>query len=319
MLQVRELCCSACYLRATNLRWRRGPGESCVAGTNEIAKVPSVLMTGVVVLHLGTLLVFLTGVSPVALLVFAVMFVVRATGITTGYHRYFSHRSFKTSRPFQFVLALWGTLAAQGGLSWWVSHHRDHHRFTDTEKDIHSPTSHGFLRGHITWLFTEDSKTRGQAQVQDIDRFPELRWLEAVYLPIMIAQGAGLFFLGVWLDYLFPGLGTSGLQLLVWGFFISTVAVLHTTFAVNSVCHMWGSAPHDAGDDSKNNFVVGLLAMGEGWHNNHHAFAYSARHGLEWWQIDVTWYLLIVLEKLGIVWDLKLPRPAVTVPVSSTN
>ncbi len=284
--------------------------DAAVAPGPGTGRVPlSVLaVTGVVILHLSALLVFFVGVSPVAVGVCALLFALRALGVTLGYHRYFAHRSFKTGRAFQFVLGLWGTLAAQGGLLWWVSHHRDHHAHTESERDVHSPVAHGFWRGHIGWLFQRDSLRRGNAQVRDIERYPELVFLEKHYMAIMVAQGVALFGLGAALNHFFPALGTSGFQMLVWGYFVSVVLLLHATFLVNSACHLWGSQPYEAGDNSRNNLWVALLTFGEGWHNNHHKFAYSARHGLEWWQVDISWYLLRLFAALGLVRDLKLPR-----------
>ena len=192
----------------------------------------------------------------------------------------------------------------------WVSHHRDHHKYSDTVRDEHSPVAHGFFHSHIGWLFTRESLAKGAAPTPDIDRYQELVWLDRYYWAVMVAQGAALFALGAILKVLAPGLGTNGPQMLVWGFFVSSVLLLHVTFAVNSVCHRWGSQPYETGDQSRNNPIVGLLAMGEGWHNNHHRFASSARHGLEWWQIDITYMLLKLLSMAGIVRDLRLPSAA---------
>ncbi len=267
-------------------------------------------ISGVAAFHFLALLAFLTGVSPVAVAVCAAMGALRALGITMGYHRYFTHRSFRTGRVFQFLLALAGTTAGQGSIRWWVSHHRDHHKYSDTVRDEHSPVAHGFFHSHIGWLFTRESLACGAAPTPDIDRYPELVWLDRYYWVVMIAQGTALFALGAALQALAPGLGTNGPQMLVWGFFVSTVLLLHVTFAVNSVCHRWGTRPYETNDQSRNNFIVGVLAMGEGWHNNHHRFASSARHGLRWWQIDITYILLRVLSAFGIVRDLRLPSAA---------
>ncbi|NNF66602.1 MAG: acyl-CoA desaturase [Gammaproteobacteria bacterium] len=265
-------------------------------------------LSGVVLFHLLAGLVFFAGFSPVALVVCLALLVVRALGITAGYHRYFSHRAFKTNRPVQFLLALLGTLAAQGSLFWWVSHHRDHHKYSDTDADLHSPVAHGFWKGHIGWLFAKRSLDRGGATVADLEKFPELRFLDRFYWPIVFMQGVVIYFFGAWLAATFPGLGTSAFQILVWGYFLSSVLLLHNTFFVNSLTHLWGSRPYNTRDNSRNNALVGITAMGEGWHNNHHRFAYSARLGLKWWQIDVTWYLLWTMQKLGLIWDVRLPR-----------
>lgn len=265
-------------------------------------------ISGVVVFHLLAGLVVFAGFSWIALAVCMALFVVRALGITAGYHRYFSHRAFRTSRPVQFLLGLGGTLAAQGSLMWWVSHHRDHHKYSDTPGDLHSPVAYSFWRGHIGWLFRKNSLQRGGATVADLERYPELRFLDRAYWPIMIAQGVVLFFFGVLLNDLWPSLGTSGFQMLVWGYFVSSVLLLHNTFSVNSLCHRFGTRPYDTNDNSRNNALIGISAMGEGWHNNHHRFAYSAKLGLKWWQIDITWYLLWMMQKLRLIWDVRLPR-----------
>ncbi len=263
---------------------------------------------GFLFFHLACLLAFYTGLSAVAVITALVLYTVRALGVTAGYHRYFAHRSFRTGRVFQFILAFFGSLSVQGGVLWWVSHHREHHKHTETHKDIHSPTMHGMWMAHMGWMMQEDCLRTSQANIKDFARFPELKWLQRNYAILIIGQAAAIYLFGATLDYFFPGLGTSGLQMLVWGFFISTVLLWHSTFMVNSVCHRWGTRPYAAGDDSTNNLLVGILTMGEGWHNNHHQFAYSARHGLRWYQVDVTWYLLRVLAFFGIVSDLKLPR-----------
>ncbi len=265
---------------------------------------------GFVVFHLACLLALYTGVSTAAAVTALLAYTVRALGVTAGYHRYFAHRSFRTGRVFQFVLAFFGGLAIQGGVLWWVSHHREHHKYTETEKDIHSPRIYGLWRAHIGWMLHEECLRTSQANVKDLARFAELKWLQRNYGLLIAGQAVALYMFGAGLNYFFPQLGTNGLQMLVWAFFISTVLLWHSTFMVNSVCHRWGTRPYDAGDDSTNNLLIGILAMGEGWHNNHHKFAYSARHGLRWYQIDMTWYLLRILSALGVVSDLKLPRAA---------
>lgn len=167
---------------------------------------------------------------------------------------------------------------------------------------------HGFWQSHMGWMLHEECLRSSQSNVKELTRFSELKWLQRNYGLLIAGQALAIYLFGVTLNYFYPQLGTSGLQMLVWGFFISTVFLWHSTFMVNSVCHKWGTQPYDAGDDSTNNVVVGILTFGEGWHNNHHKFAYSARHGLRWYQVDLTWYTLQLLALFGIVSDLKLPR-----------
>lgn len=258
--------------------------------------------------HLGSLSAFFTGVSLPTLIVAGVLYVVRGLGITAGYHRLLAHRSYRTSRPVQFMLALAGSLAVQGGPLWWVAHHRSHHRHTDVAGDVHSPVTRGLWQSHMGWMMSQAAFREKGANSRDLHKYRELKWLQRYYVPLIVAQGAGLYLLGAGLAAAFPQWGTSGAQMLVWGLFVTTVLTWHITFAVNSVCHSWGQRPHPTGDASTNNLVVGLLAYGEGWHNNHHMYPFSARHGLEWWQVDTTWWLLKGLEKLGVVSGLKLPQ-----------
>ena len=265
------------------------------------------VLVGMVVFHLGCLGAFWTGVGPAALIAALTFYVIRGFGVTAGYHRLLAHRAFRAARPVQFLLALAGSLATQGGPLWWVAHHRGHHRYTETEKDIHSPRTQGFWRSHIGWMLSAESFRENGANARDLYRVPELKFLQQHYAWIVLGQGAAIYALGAGLGAL--GVETSGPQMLVWAYFIATVALWHATFMVNSVCHLWGSRPFDAADSSTNNWLVAILALGEGWHNNHHKFAYSARHGLEWWQFDLTWVLLRAMEKLGLVSELRLPRP----------
>ncbi|HKL63052.1 MAG TPA: fatty acid desaturase, partial [Woeseiaceae bacterium] len=257
------------------------------------------VLLGMGIFHLGCLGAFWTGVSPAALTVALILYLVRGFGVTAGYHRLLAHRSFRAGRPVQFLLALAGSLATQGGPLWWVAHHRSHHRYTETDRDIHSPRTQGFWRSHMGWMLSAESFRENGANARDLYRVPELKFLQQHYVWIVLGQGAAIYALGTGLAAL--GVETSGPQMLVWAWFIATVALWHATFMVNSVCHLWGSRPFDADDASTNNWLVAVLALGEGWHNNHHKFAYSARHGLEWWQFDLTWVLLRGMEKLGLI------------------
>ena len=266
---------------------------------------------GMVGAHIACLGAIETGVSAVALLVGGVAYVLRAFGVTAGFHRLLAHGAFKAGRATQFVLALLGSLATQGAPLWWVSHHRNHHRYSDGPRDLHSPRQRGFWYSHMGWMWDKVSFETHGSNVKELHQYPELKALQRLYPPLVVGQGLAFYGLGALLGHYYPELGTSGPQMLVWGFIISTVALWHATFMVNSVCHVWGKRPYETGDESTNNPLVAALTLGEGWHNNHHKYGYSARHGLEWWQIDPTYLGLRALEAIGLVSDLKLPRKVV--------
>jgi len=198
------------------------------------------------------------------LAVLAVSYFARMFGITAGYHRYFSHRAFRTSRAVQFLLALLGGMATQRGALWWAAHHRDHHRHSDQEGDVHSPLREGFLWSHIGWIVHDSSTPTIHENIRDFTKFPELRWLDRWHLAPPVLLGAGLLLAG-------------GLPWLVWGFFVATVLVWHGVFAINSLAHVWGSRRFPTSDGSRNNVLLAWLTLGEGWHNNHHHFQSSAR------------------------------------------
>ncbi len=256
-------------------------------------------------IHAACLGVVWTGISPVALVVCAAFYLARMFAITGWYHRYFSHRSFQTSRPVQFLFAFLGCAAAQKGPLWWASHHREHHMYSDTPQDVHSPRIQGFWRSHILWFLDPSSHAMKEERIRDFLVYPELRWLERYHWTAILASMAGLFLLGHVLDRAYPSLGTDGPQMLIWGFFVSTVLVYHATFCVNSLGHMLGKQRYDTGDQSRNSGLVALLTLGEGWHNNHHRYPLSARQGFFWWEFDPTWYALRVLSWVGLVRDLK--------------
>lgn len=240
-----------------------------------------------------------------AIAVALTMFWLRMFAITGFYHRYFSHRSFKTSRWFQCVLAVWGSAAVQKGPLWWAAHHRHHHQYSDQERDLHSPVRDGFLYAHCGWIFDRRNHASRLRLVPDLAKFPELRFLDRYDLLVPVLLGTGLFFLGASLAHARPDLGTSGMQMLIWGFFVSTVFLAHSTFTINSLSHQFGWQRFETNDTSRNNPLLALLTMGEGWHNNHHHYATSARQGFYWWEIDFTYYGLLGLSKLGLIWDLK--------------
>jgi len=262
---------------------------------------------GFLLMHLSCLLVLWVGVSPAALAVCLLMYVVRMFGITAGYHRYFSHRSYKTSRPFQFVLAWLGASAAQQGPLWWAAHHRYHHKHPDTASDIHSPVVHGFWWSHMGWLLCAKYKKTRFELVPDLARFRELRFIDRYYLLPPALLAVALFLLGLALARYYPGAATSGAQMLVWGFFVSTVLLYHGTFTVNSLAHVFGRRRFDTRDNSRNSFLISFITLGEGWHNNHHYFPASERQGFYWWELDVSHYVLRALSALGVVWQLRQP------------
>jgi len=267
--------------------------------------------TPLAIMHLGLIGLFFVGFSWVAFWICFGLYALRVFALTGGYHRYFSHSSYKTSRTFQFILAWVGASSAQMGPLWWASHHRHHHQYSDTEQDIHSPGRRGFFWSHIGWLLCKRYGTSELSRVQDYAKYPEIRFIDRFHSIPALSLGVGLFILGSVLERSAPGLGTSGWQLVMWGFFLSTVLVYHVTFAVNSLTHMIGRARFDTGDDSRNSFLVAMLTFGEGWHNNHHRYPISTRQGFYWWEIDVTYYILKVLSWFRIVWDLRPPSPQV--------
>lgn len=260
-------------------------------------------------MHLACLAVFWVGVSAFAVGVAAAMYLVRMFAITGFYHRYFSHRTFKTSRGAQFVFAVLGASAVQRGPIWWAAHHRHHHAHSDKADDVHSPKQRGFVWSHMGWFLSRRHFAPDLGRVRDLIRFPELRWLDRFDILVPFLLALGLLLAGQWLEEHRPELGVTGGQLLVWGFFVSTVACYHGTYTINSLCHVWGRRRYATGDESRNNFWLALITLGEGWHNNHHRYPMSVRQGFYWWEIDVTYYLLRVLAAVGLIWDLKpVPR-----------
>ncbi|MBI1379789.1 MAG: acyl-CoA desaturase [Planctomycetaceae bacterium] len=260
-------------------------------------------------LHLSCLTVIFVGWSPVAVGVALGMYVLRMFAITGFYHRYFSHKSFKSSRAFQFVMALVGASATQRGPLWWASHHRRHHQNSDKPEDVHSPKQHGFWWSHVGWISTRENFPTDFGAVRDLVRYPELRFLDRFDIVVPTLTGVAMFLLGVVLEAVAPSLGTNGWQMLVWGFLISTVVLAHATFTINSLSHVFGSRRYETTDTSRNNPLLALLTMGEGWHNNHHHYQASTRQGFYWWEFDLTYYGLVVLSWFGLIWDLRpVPR-----------
>jgi len=229
-----------------------------------------------------------------ALVLCAGMYYVRMFGLAVGYHRYFAHRTFRTSRAGQFLLALLATTAAQKGPLWWAGHHRNHHRHSDTEFDVHSPSQRGFWWAHVGWIFCQKYDATDFDVIKDFAKYPELRWLDkyALLPPVLLA-------VGLWLSFSWVGL--------FWGFFFSTVVLWHGSFTVNSLMHVWGSRRYLTPDTSRNNWPLVFVTLGENWHNNHHHYQASASQGFFWWEIDFGYYGIKVLSWLGLVWDVRTP------------
>jgi stearoyl-CoA desaturase (Delta-9 desaturase) len=258
-------------------------------------------------IHLGCLLALWTGVSWTAVIVCAALYFIRMFAITGAYHRYFSHRSYKTSRAFQFVLGYLGCMSAQKGPIWWASHHRHHHKHSDTPEDVHPPLIYGLWWAHVGWVLSTHYIKPRLELVRDLAEFPELRWLDRNHLVAPVSLIVVLVALGWFLEAYAPSLGTTAGQLFVWGFCISTTLVYHGTFMINSAAHLFGSRRFDTSDESRNSLILALITLGEGWHNNHHRYPGSERQGFYWWEIDISHYILRGLEKLGLVWDLRSP------------
>jgi len=248
-----------------------------------------------VVVHLACLGALFTGATWQDWAMCAFLYFARMFAVTGAYHRYFSHRTFKTSRWFQFVLAFWAQTSSQRGALWWAAHHRDHHKFSDTPWDVHSPVRKGFWYSHIGWIYDHNEDTNYN-RVRDLSKYPELVWLNKYWLVPPVALGIVVA-------------ATMGLSGLLVGFLLSTVLLWHGTFTINSLAHVWGSRRYDTTDTSRNNFWLALLTMGEGWHNNHHHHMMSTRQGFYWWEIDITYYILKAMSWVGLVWDLR-PPPA---------
>lgn len=247
-------------------------------------------------IHAACVLVFVVGVSTGDLVLLAATFWARLFGITGGYHRYFSHKTYKTSRVFQFVLAWLGASSVQKGPLWWAANHRLHHRKSDQPGDPHSPND-GFWYSHTGWIFDGRWDVTRVDLIEDFNQYPELRWLNRWHIvpPVVLAL------LCLWIG------GWSGG---VWGFLVSTTLLWHSTYTINSLAHRMGRRRYPTHDDSRNSLLLALLTWGEGWHNNHHFFQGSTRQGFFWWEIDITYYVLRSLQAVGLVWDMREPPQA---------
>ena len=262
-----------------------------------------------VILHLGCFAVYWVGWSWFSITAAFALYIIRMFAITGFYHRYFSHRTFKTSRFGQFLFAVLGGSSIQRGALWWAANHRNHHRESDTPADPHSPVQYGFFRSHAGWFMCTRYYKTQYNRIQDFARFPELKWLNRYDKAVPTLYGVSLYLFGLGIERTFPSLGVTSMQFFVWGFFISTTILFHATASINSLSHIYGNQRYDTGDQSRNNFWLAIITLGEGWHNNHHQHMGCTRQGFYWWEIDLTYYGLKFLSWTGLIWDLK-PVPA---------
>jgi len=247
-----------------------------------------------ILIHLSCVAAFWTGITWQAVAICITLYWLRMFGIGAGYHRYFSHRSYSTGRFLQFILAFLAQSSAQKSVLWWAAKHRHHHLHSDTQQDVHSPRHKGFVYSHLGWVFSRKHDATDLVKVADLASFPELRWLHKLEVMPAAVLAVLCFLIAGWTG-------------LVVGFLWSTVLVYHATFCINSLAHVHGRKRYVTGDDSRNNWLLAFFTLGEGWHNNHHAYQSSARQGFRWWEIDVTFYVLKALSLVGIVWDLRSP------------
>ena len=290
------------HLLKTILLWfDSGSAEEIPFDAKAVKKVDWLRILPFVFLHAACLGVIGVGISPVAVLTALFLFWIRIFAVTGFYHRYFSHKTFKTSRAAQFVFALLGMTAVQRGPLWWAAHHRWHHRYSDTEEDLHSPMRFGFWWSHVGWILSDTYDKTELHLIRDFAKYPELRWLDRNHLVPPVTLAVSLFLIGGW-------------GALVWGFFLSTVLLWHGSFTVNSLAHLFGRRRYPTTDTSRNNWWLAIITLGEGWHNNHHHYMASVRQGFFWWEVDVTFYVLKVLSWARIVWDLRVPPPHVLQP-----
>ena len=260
-------------------------------------------------MHAACLGVIWVGFSWTSVAIAIGLYGLRMFFITGFYHRYFSHRTYRVSRPMQFLMAVCGLTCVQRGPLWWAAHHRHHHAHSDHEEDLHSPTLWGVLWSHMFWFTTAEALPTRSRYVRDLEKFPELVWLDRHEKIVYVAFAGACFGLGSALHAVGwqPGFGyaQAGLQILVWGFFVSTVVLYHGTYTINSLSHLFGSRRYDTHDTSRNNWLLSIVTLGEGWHNNHHHYQASARQGFFWWEWDPTYYALKAMSWLGLVRDLR--------------
>jgi len=267
---------------------RKALAPTVAGGYRLSASLPFILVM------LSMLLPFWTGFSWEMVGLCVASYYLRMFGVTAGYHRYFAHRTYKTGRVFQFLLAFLAETSVQKGVLWWAWHHRHHHKHSDTDFDTHSPVKQSFFWSHMGWIMSDKFETPELGKVKDLTKFPELVWLHNHYLVPPVAYAALM-------------LALFGVDGLVWGFFVSTAILYHGTFTINSLSHVFGSQRYETGDQSRNNFLLALITMGEGWHNNHHYYQSSTRQGFFWYELDMSYLILKGLSWFGIVWDLRSP------------
>jgi stearoyl-CoA desaturase (delta-9 desaturase) len=272
-------------------------------------KVEFIRILPFILLHLGCLGVFLCGWSWMAVGAAVLLYLVRMFAITGFYHRYFSHKTFHTSRVAQFFFAVLGATAVQRGPLWWSYQHRHHHRHSDEEEDVHSPTIRGFWWSHIGWITSGRNFPTDYSYVRDLEKFPELVCLNRFDSLVPALFAVALFAFGCFLHACAPALGVTSWQLLVWGFFVSTTVLFHATSSINSLAHLLGKRRYETEDNSRNSLILALITLGEGWHNNHHRYMSATRQGFYWWEIDISYYMLKALSWTGLIWDLK-PVPS---------
>jgi len=265
-------------------------------------------------LHAACLLVIWVGFSWTAFYVALSLYFIRLFAIGGFYHRYFSHKTYETNRFWQFCFGVIAASAAQRGPIWWAAHHRQHHLVSDMKEDAHSPVQHGFFWSHIGWFLSKKHYHYNPDRVKDLARYPELVFLDRYDSLVPAVLFIALLLLGFVLQATAPELGVTPGQMLVWGFCISTIVLFHTTVSINSLSHVIGSRRFETKDNSRNNWLLALLTLGEGWHNNHHHYPATARQGFFWWEVDITYYVLKFLEKMGVIWNVKGVPKAVFKP-----
>ncbi len=272
---------------------------------NEPDKVDWMRCIPFAILHLGCFGILWVGASPFAVWTAVALYFLRMFAVTGIYHRYFSHKTYSTSRFGQFLLALWGGTCVQRGPLWWAYHHRHHHQHSDDPEDAHSPHVHGFLWSHIGWITSRRNFPTDYTKVKDLAKFPELVFLNRFDAVVPILFALAIYGAGYLLEIYAPSLGVTAGQLLVWGFFVSTTALFHGTSCINSMAHLMGNRRYKTTDDSRNSFILAIICLGEGWHNNHHRYQSSTRNGFYWWEIDPTYYGLKALSWTGLIWGFK--------------